>query len=140
MNIHFLQDNYMFWFAGRPSPAPYARVYTAAAHLLNPQLHPIVDPIPCSFHIPSYCCCSSLLHSVTVFIARGEFFSEDVSIGEAVREIFLMCLRNSMSLEAISLPQRGSAEGVKLFCVLIGPIIWNCGRGQFLKFRSNRYK
>ena len=46
--------------------------------------------------------------------------SEDVSIGKAEREILLMRLCYSMSLEAISPPQRGSAEWVTLFCGLIG--------------------
>lgn len=36
------------------------------------------------------------------------------------RNLFLICLCCSMSLEAISPSQRGSAEGVTLFCALIG--------------------
>lgn len=54
------------------------------------------------------------------YLLHAENFSEDVSIGKAVREIFLMRLCYSVSLEAISLRQRGSVEGFTLFCVLIG--------------------
>lgn len=44
-----------------------------------------------------------------------------MSIGEAVREIIVLMFQcYSMSLGAISPSQRGSTEGVKLFCVLIG--------------------
>lgn len=64
--------------------------------------------------------CFTLRQWVMIFIACGGFFSGDVSIGKALREIFLMCLCNSMSLEAISPSQRGSAEGVALFCALVG--------------------
>lgn len=64
----------------------------------------------------------TLLNWVSVFIACKEF--------AAIRETLVMCQCYSMSLEAISLPQRGSAEGVKLFCVLIGllsGIVWKGG-------------
>lgn len=72
-----------------------------------------------------YCCrqkwiFATLWYSGLPYLLHVENSSEDVSIGKAVREIFLICLCCSMSLEAISLPQRGSAEGVTLFCVLIG--------------------
>lgn len=80
------------------------------------------------------CIFPTLLQCVTVFIACGVFFSEDVSIGKAVREIFLMCLCYSMSLEAISLPQRGSAEGVTLFCVLIGLLSRTVEEDNFWNF------
>lgn len=58
---------------------------------------------------------SPLWYSGLPYLLHVENLSEDVSIGNTVREIFLMCLCYSMSLEAISLPQRGSAEGVTLF-------------------------
>lgn len=63
---------------------------------------------------------SGTVGAIFFFFLHVENVSEDVSIGKAVREMVLMCLCYSMSLEAISLPQRGSAEGVTLFCVLIG--------------------
>lgn len=65
----------------------------------------------------------TLWNWVSIFIACKEF--------AAIREILVMCQCYSMSLEAISLPQRGSAEGVKLFCALIGllsGIVWRGGR------------
>lgn len=65
---------------------------------------------------------SALPYCGLPYLLHVEDFSEDVSIGNAVREIFLMCLCYSMSLEAISPPQRGSAEEVTLFCALIGPL------------------
>lgn len=72
-----------------------------------------------------YCCGQkwifpALCYSELPYLLHVEDFSEYVSIGKAVREILVMCQCYSMSLEAISLPQRGSAEGVTLFCVLIG--------------------
>ena len=63
---------------------------------------------------------ATLWYSGLPYLLHVEDFAEDVSIGKAVREIFLMCQCYSMSLQAISLPQRGSAEGVTLFCALIG--------------------
>lgn len=49
----------------------------------------------------------------------------------AEREMLVMCQCYSVSLEAISLRQRGSALGVKLFCLLIGRLSQNVRSGCY---------
>lgn len=62
---------------------------------------------------------SALCYNELPYLLDVQDFSEYASTGRAVREIFVMCHCCSMSLKAILLLQRGSAEGVTLFCVLI---------------------
>lgn len=83
---------------------------------------------------------ATLWYSGLPYLLHVEDFAEDVSIGKAVREIFLMCQCYSMSLQAISPPQRESAEGVTLFCALIGLLSRIVEEDNFWKFLSNRYK
>lgn len=49
----------------------------------------------------------------------------------AEREMLVTCQCYSVSLEAISLRQRGSALGVKLFCLLIGQLSRNARGGWY---------
>lgn len=53
----------------------------------------------------------------------------------AEREMPVTCQCYSVLLEAISLCQRGSAQGVKLFCLLIGRLSQNV-RGRWDRWRG----
>lgn len=66
------------------------------------------------------CISAALYYSELAYVLHVEDYSEYVATGRAVREIFVMCQCYSLLLAAISLPQKGSAERVILFCVLIG--------------------
>lgn len=55
-----------------------------------------------------------------IFIACVELFLKICQLAKLKEKSFLMRLCYSMSLEAISPPQRGSAEWVTLFCGFIG--------------------